>query len=82
MLLTVLTDERDEQRHGLQQLEVELVEIKRSVWHRPIPNQQQKPRRTHLAASFRTFEQLLQLEQKRDYKTGWARHVWPARLQR
>ena len=31
------------------------------------------------AAGCRTVEQLLQREQERDYKPGWARHVWAAR---
>ena len=74
-----LADERDEQRRGLQQLEGELVEVTGAARHRPEPNQQQRPRRTHPAAGCRTFEQLLQREQERGYKPGWARHVWAAR---
>jgi DNA repair protein RadD len=74
-----LTDERDEQRRGLQQLDGELVEISRSGRHRPKPNQQQRPRRTHPAAGCHTLEQLLQREQERGYKPGWARHIWAAR---
>ena len=74
-----LADQRDEQRRGLQQLEGELVEITGSARHRPKPNQQQRPRRTHPAAGCQTFEQLLQREQERGYKPGWARHVWTAR---
>jgi len=73
-----LVEERDEQRRGLQQLEGELVEVT-GTRHRPKPNQQQRPRRTHPAAGCRTFEQLLQREQERGYKPGWARHVWAAR---
>jgi len=38
-----------------------------------------RPRRTHPAAGCRTFEELLQREQERGYKPGWARHVWAAR---
>ena len=34
---------------------------------------------THPAAGCRTFEELLQREQERGYKPGWARHVWAAR---
>jgi hypothetical protein len=33
----------------------------------------------HPAAGCRTFEELLQREQERGYKPGWARHVWAAR---
>ena len=73
-----LADERDEQRRGLQQLEGELVEVT-GTRHRPKPHQQQNPRRTHPAAGCRTFEQLLQRDQERGYKPGWARHVWAAR---
>ena len=76
-----LVEERDEQRRGLQQLEGELVEITSSARHRPKPNHQQRPRRTHPAAGCRTFEELLQREQERGYKSGWARHVWAARQQ-
>ena len=74
-----LTDERDEQRRGLQQLEGELVEVTGAARHRPRPNHQPRPRRTHPAAGCRTFEELLQREQERGYKPGWARHVWAAR---
>lgn len=75
-----LTDERDEQRHGLQQVEGELVEVTGAARHRPKPRQQQqRPRRTHPAAGCRTFEELLQREQERGYKPGWARHAWAAR---
>jgi DNA repair protein RadD len=75
-----LTDEPDEQRRGLQQVEGELVEVTGAARHRPKPRQQQKrPRRTHPAAGCRTFEELLQREQERGYKPGWARHVWAAR---
>ena len=74
-----LSEERDEQRRGLQQLDGELVEIAGSGRHRPKPNAQQRPRRRHPAAGCRTFEQLLQREQERGYKPGWARHVWAAR---
>jgi len=73
-----LAEERDEQRRGLQLLEGELVEISGSVRHRP-QLQQARPRRTHPAAGCRTFEDLLQREQERGYKPGWARHVWAAR---
>ncbi len=74
-----LAEERDEQRRGIQQLEGELVEVTGAARHRPKPNQQQRPRRTHPAAGCRTFEQLLEREQERGYKSGWARHVWAAR---
>jgi superfamily II DNA or RNA helicase len=78
-----LADERDEQRRGLQQVEGELVEVTGAARHRPKPSQQQqRPRRTHPAAGCRTFEELLQREQERGYKPGWARHVWAARQQR
>jgi superfamily II DNA or RNA helicase len=73
-----LSEERDEQRRGLQLLEGELVEISGSDRHRP-QLQQARPRRTHPAAGCRTFEDLLQREQERGYKPGWARHVWAAR---
>ena len=59
-----LSEERHEQRRG------PLV---------PRPKQQQRPRRTHPAAGCRTLEELLQREQERGYKPGWARHVWAAR---
>lgn len=71
-------EDRDEQRRGLQLLEGELVEISGSDRHRP-KLQQARPRRTHPAAGCRTFEDLLQREQERGYKPGWARHVWAAR---
>jgi superfamily II DNA or RNA helicase len=74
-----LAEERDEQRRRLQQVEGELVEVRGAARHRPKPNQQQRSRRTHPAAGCRTFEQLLQREQDRGYKPGWARHVWAAR---
>ena len=74
-----LTGEGDEQRRGLRQLEGELVEISSSARHRPKPKQQQRPRRIHPAAGCRTYEDLLQREQERGYKPGWARHVWAAR---
>lgn len=75
-----LADERDEQRRGLQQVEGELVEVTGAARHRPRPKQQQqRPRRTHPAAGCRTFEELLQREEERGYKPGWARHVWAAR---
>jgi DNA repair protein RadD len=74
-----LADERDEQRRGLQHVEGELVEVTGAAHHRPRPNQQQRPRRTHPAAGCRTYEELLQREQERGYKPGWARHVWAAR---
>lgn len=75
-----LADERDEQRRGLQQVEGELVEVTgAAARHRPRPKQQQRPRRTHPAAGCRTFEELLEREQERGYKPGWARHVWGAR---
>jgi superfamily II DNA or RNA helicase len=75
-----LSEERDEQRRRLQQVEGELVEVTGAARHRPKPmQQQQRPRRTHPAAGCRTFEQLLQREQDRGYKPGWARHVWAAR---
>ena len=74
-----LAEERDEQRRGLQQLEGELVEVTGAARHRPRPKQQQRPRRTHPAAGCRTFEELLEREQERGYKPGWARHVWGAR---
>ena len=73
-----LAEERDEQRRGLQLLEGELVEISGSDRHRP-KLQQARPRRTHPAAGCRTFEDLLQREQERGYKPGWAHHVWAAR---
>ena len=73
-----LTDERDELRRGVQQVEGELVEVTGPARHRPKPKQQQ-PRRTHPAAGCRTFEELLQREQERGYKPGWARHAWAAR---
>jgi len=74
-----LSEERDEQRRGLQQVEGELVEVTGSERHRPRPNQQQRLRHIHPAAGCRTFEQLLKREQERGYKSGWARHVWAAR---
>ena len=75
-----LSEERDEQRRGLQQVEGELVEVTGAARHRPKPRQPQKrPRRTHPAAGCRNFEELLQREQERGYKPGWARHVWAAR---
>jgi superfamily II DNA or RNA helicase len=74
-----LSEERDEQRRGIQQLEGELVEVTGAARHRPKPKQQQRPRRTHPAAGCRTFEELLQREQERGYKPGWARHAWAAR---
>jgi superfamily II DNA or RNA helicase len=73
-----LADERDEQRRGLQQLDGELVEISGSAHHRPRAKQQ-RPQRRHPAAGCRSFEQLLEREQERGYKPGWARHVWAAR---
>jgi superfamily II DNA or RNA helicase len=73
-----LADERDEQRRGLQQLEGELVEVTGAARHRP-KAQQPRPRRTSPSACCRTFEQLLQREQERGYKSGWAKHVWAAR---
>ncbi|MEX0588349.1 MAG: hypothetical protein WD136_03750 [Cyanobium sp.] len=36
-------------------------------------------RRKSPSAGCRTYEQLLQREQERGYKSGWARHVWAAR---
>jgi prevent-host-death family protein len=75
-----LREERDEQRRGLQQVEGELVEVTGAALHRPKPKQQQqRPRRTHPAAGCRTFEELLQREQERGYKPGWARPVWATR---
>ena len=74
-----LAEERDEQRRGLQQLEGELVEVTGAARHLPKPKQQQRPRRTHPAAGCRTFEQLLEREQERGYKPGWASHVWESR---
>lgn len=73
-----LSEERDEQRRGLQQLEGELVEIVAGA-HRPKPRQQQRPRRRSPSAGCRTFEQLQQREQERGYKPSWAKHVWAAR---
>ena len=73
-----LSEERDEQRRGLQQLDGELVEITGSARHRPRALQQ-RPRRQSPSAGCRTLEQLLQREQERGYKSGWARHVWDAR---
>ena len=73
-----LREERDEQRGGLQQLDGELVEIVGSARHQLRPHQQQ-PRRRSPSAGCRTFEQLLQREQERGYKPGWAKHVWLAR---
>jgi superfamily II DNA or RNA helicase len=75
-----LADERDEQRRGLQQVEGELVEVTgAAARHRPRPNHQLRPKRTHPAAGCRTYEELLQREQERGYKPGWARHAWAAR---
>jgi DNA repair protein RadD len=74
-----LNEPRDEQRGGLQQLDGDLVEIVGSARHQPRPHQQQQPRRRSPSAGCRTFEQLLQREQERGYKPGWARHVWAAR---
>lgn len=74
-----LSEERDEQRRGLQQLDGELVEITSSARHQPEARLQQRPRRQSPSAGCRTFEQLLQREQERGYKSGWARHVWAAR---
>lgn len=75
-----LAEEHDEQRRGLQQVEGELVEVTDAARHRPKPRQQQpQPRRTHPAAGCRTYEELLQREQERGYKPGWARHIWAAR---
>jgi DNA repair protein RadD len=73
-----LSEELDEQRRGLQQIEGELVEIIAGA-HPPKTRQQQRPRRRSPSAGCRTFEQLLQQEQERGYKPGWARHVWAAR---
>jgi len=73
-----MSEERDEQRRGLQQIEGELVEIIAGA-HRPKPRQQQRPRRRSPSAGCRTFEQLQQREQERGYKPGWAKHVWAAR---
>ncbi len=73
-----LSEERDEQRRGLQQIEGELVEIISGA-HRPKPRQQQRPHRRSPSAGCRTFEQLQQREQERGYKPGWAKHVWAAR---
>jgi superfamily II DNA or RNA helicase len=73
-----LTGERDEQRRGLHQLDGELVEITGSAHHRPRALQQ-RPRRQSPSAGCCTFEQLLQREQERGYKPGWAKHVWAAR---
>ncbi|MCT0229748.1 DEAD/DEAH box helicase [Synechococcus sp. CS-1324] len=73
-----LSEERDEQRRGLQQIEGDLVEIVAGA-HRPKPRQQQRPRRRSPSAGCRSFEQLQQREQERGYKPGWARHVWAAR---
>jgi superfamily II DNA or RNA helicase len=73
-----LSEERDEKRRGLQQLEGELVEIVAGA-HRPKPRQQQRPRRRSPSAGCRTFEQLQQREQERGYKPGWAKHVWSTR---
>jgi DNA repair protein RadD len=73
-----LPEDCDEQRCGLKLFEGELVEITGSVRHRP-QLQQARPRRTHPAAGCRTFEDLLQREQERGYKPGWARHGWSAR---
>jgi DNA repair protein RadD len=73
-----LSEERDEQRRGLQQLEGELVEIVAGA-HRPRPRQQPQPRRRSPSAGCRTFEQLQKREQERGYKPGWAKHVWAAR---
>lgn len=73
-----LIEVSDEQRRGLQQVEGELVEVTGAARHRPRPKQQQRPQRTHPAAGCRTFEELLQREQERGCKPGWARHVWAA----
>ena len=59
-----------------------MVEVTGAARHRAKPNQQQRPRRTHPAAGCRTFEELLQRDQERGYKSGWARHVWGARQRR
>ena len=67
-----LSEERDEQRRGLKQVEGELVEIARQ-------QQRRQSRRPSAAAGCRSLEQLLQREQERGYKPGWARHVWAAR---
>jgi hypothetical protein len=75
-----LAGERDEQRRGLQQLEGELVEVTGAARHRPKPKrQQQRPQRTHPASGCRIFEELLEREREREYKPGWAKHVWAAR---
>ena len=74
-----LTENRDQQRRGLRQLDGELVEISRSNRHQPKPNQHNPIQRVHPAAGSRTLEQLLQREQERGYKPGWARHIWAAR---
>jgi DNA repair protein RadD len=67
-----LADERDEQRRGLRQVEGELVEIARQ-------QQRRQSKRPSAAAGCRSLEQLLQREQERGYKPGWARHLWAAR---
>jgi superfamily II DNA or RNA helicase len=72
-----LVEQRDEQRRALQQLEGELVEVVAARRHRPKPVQ--KLRRRSPSAGCRTYEQLLQREQERGYRSGWARHVWEAR---
>jgi len=76
-----LTDERDEQRRGLQQVDGELALFTGGARHRPKPSQphQQRPRPQSPSAGCRSLEELLKREQERGYKPGWARHVWAAR---
>jgi hypothetical protein len=76
-----LTDERDEQRRGLQQVDGELALFTGRARHRPKPSQphQQRPRPQSPSAGCRSLEELLKREQERGYKPGWAHHVWAAR---
>jgi superfamily II DNA or RNA helicase len=76
-----LTDEREEQRRGLQQIDGELALFSGRARHRPKPIQphQPRPRPQSPSAGCRSLEELLKREQERGYKPGWARHVWAAR---
>jgi superfamily II DNA or RNA helicase len=76
-----LTDEREEQRRGLQQVDGELALFSGRARHRPKPIQphQQRPRPQSPSAGCCSLEELLKREQERGYKPGWARHVWAAR---
>ena len=76
---TFATEQHNEQRRGLQQLDGELEEV--VATHRPRPKQQkqQRPRRRSPSAGCHSYEQLLQRQQERGYRSGWAKHVWAAR---